>query len=381
MITVLNGKLTIPESQRFIGFAGDNLVRTIQFLILNQKETDRIYRLYLTFDDDTVNYFTLPSRLTDAGVVLTWDVRQEHIFKSGNVKVQIKGFSQNGVVYHTTKDTFIVGNSAEFSDNIKKSNTEFLQYEEKLNSLKEYIDEAVLLAPYIGDNGNWFIYDSALGEYKDSGKSSAGKTQSGDIAQGAVTSDKIANGAINSEEKFSSFMKKAFLSFPLKSISVAGDIQEEFYDQYTQTGIYQIDSYSGIHNVLVVLKPFSDAYLMQILMSFDKVLYRGIFCKEDGVYSGEEWTDWCDLCKTDIKKPSEYYEVDSIGDNADPHLLSYQTSDPTTDFSVRIPLSVLKTKLLTISDEGNYFEGNSIESALQEIGAELNGLEDLLSKI
>ncbi len=177
MITILNGKLTIPESERFIGFAGDNLARTIEFLLSGLKEADRIYRLYLTFDDGTVNYFVLPHKVVKDGVLLTWNVKKEHIYKSGNVRVQIKAFSDTGVVYHTRPDTFIVGNSAEFSDSFSNGNSEFLEYEEMLNNLKAEVSAICTMTPYIGDNGNWYIYDSDKGGYIDSGRSSFAEGQ------------------------------------------------------------------------------------------------------------------------------------------------------------------------------------------------------------
>ncbi|MBQ4569243.1 MAG: hypothetical protein IJA62_04230 [Ruminococcus sp.] len=212
MITILNGKLTIPESERFIGFAGDNLARTIEFLLCGQKEADRIYRLYLTFDDGTVNHFVLPSAVTKDGVLLTWDVQKGHIFKSGNVRAQIKAFSGTGVVYHTRPDTFIVGNSAEFSDFFGTENSEFLEYEEMLNNLKAQVQEICTLAPYIGENGNWYIYDATKGEYVDSGRSSyaEGQTitvdqtyspksenpQSGKAVAQAVAGVKLSEGSV-----------------------------------------------------------------------------------------------------------------------------------------------------------------------------------------
>ncbi len=196
MITILNGKLTIPESERFIGFAGDNLRRTIEFLIKGAKEADRIYRLYLTFDDGTVNYFVLPSKVTNEGVVLTWQVLREHIFMSGCVSAQLKAFSDTGVIYHTTTDRFFVGDSAEFSDYFEKNNTEFLSYEQRLNELVNTAQEICVLMPFIGENGNWYIYSAEAGEYLDSGKPSVGQADNMHIAQGAVTSDKLADKSV-----------------------------------------------------------------------------------------------------------------------------------------------------------------------------------------
>lgn len=381
MITILNGKLTIPERQRFIGFAGDNLARTIRFLLKGQTVADRIYRLYLTFDDESVNFFTLPSVLTDEGVELTWEVEHRHIFKSGNIRAQIKAFSGDGVVYHTNTDTFIVGNSAEFSESIKSNITEYLEHEQKLNSIAMLIRESAVMTPYVGENGNWYIYDSESGGYIDSNKPSAYKSDSTDIADGAITSEKLADKAIDRESLFDDAIRKAFLSLPLKSITVAGDVAENFYNQFTSPGVYQIDSVSGVHNVLVVFKPDSDAYLMQILLSYNKILYRGIFCSEDGVYADEDWEAWTDLSDKGMEKADKFYLVSSIGESVDPQFIAYQTDDKTTDSMLRIPMSLLRTKFLKIKDEGEYFVSETVEGALQELGAELKGVSTLLAAI
>ena len=285
MITILNGKLTIPESERFIGFAGDNLRRTIEFLISDADEAYRIYRLYLTFDDGTVNYFVLPSQLTDEGVVLTWQVLREHIFMSGCVRAQIKAFSDTGVVYHTTTDRFFVGDSAEFSDYLENNNTEFLQYEQRLNELAQTAQEICVLTPFIGDNGNWYIYDAQAGEYKDSGKPSVAKADS------AV----LADGALDRLSLFSADMIAKYMSLPVYTRSVAGGITDAVYNSMTNEGIYKVDAMTGVHQVVIVLKPASDAYLMQIRLSYNKLEYRGIWCTEDGVYADEDWENWVDL--------------------------------------------------------------------------------------
>lgn len=381
MITILNGKLTIPEEERFIGFAGDNLSRKFQFLICGASQQDYIYRLYLTFDDGTVNYFKLPSELTDEGVVLTWNVEKKHIFKSGNVRAQIKSFSQNGVVSHTTSDTFFVGNSAEFSDGIKENNTEFLEYEEKLNNLMQSINEVCVLMPYVGSNGNWYIYDSTIGEYKDSGMPSVGQADSFMIADGAVTSEKIADYAINRESLFSQDMMSKYLSLPVYSKNIAGVPEENYYNTLTEQGVYKIDSYSGVHEVLLVLKPESGAYLMQLLLKYNKILYRGILCSTDGVYADEEWQEWRDLTDIGMDRAENFYKANYISDDYEPQFIAYYTDDQSISNMLRIPFSAIKVKLETLRDVGNYFVSETVEGALQELGAEVVGVSQLLSEI
>lgn len=415
MITILDGKLTIPENERFIGFAGDNLKRKIEFLIKNQNTQDKIYRIYLTFDDGTCNYFTLPAAECSDGVKLTWNVLSAHIFKSGNVRVQIKAFSDNGVIYHTTSDTFIVGSSAEFTDRFTESNAEFLEYERRLNEIAETISEICVLTPYIGENGNWYIFDSSKGSFVDSGKPSVGTSDTVNIKNGAVTSDKLASGAVTSTkfgqwavvedaihpdavttakikdgnvtsakladgsvttvkladkavtgdkiaektvqsvninqfavgnkhlvprcvdsskigenavnsdninqyavlkdklapkcvdssklddgaidniDKFSAEFIADYLSLPIIKKTTFGVFSASYYNTLTAPGIYQLDSNTGIHQVLIVLKPDSDSYLMQIRMSHYKIEYRGILCSTGGVYADDDWGDWKEL--------------------------------------------------------------------------------------
>lgn len=399
MITILNGKLTIPESERFIGFAGDNLRRTIRFLISGAEEADRIYRLYLTFDDGTVNYFVLPSEVTDEGVVLTWQVLKEHIFMSGCVKAQIKAFSDAGAVYHTTTDRFIVGDSAEFSDYLAGQSTEFLQYEQRLNELAQIASDICVLMPFIGENGNWYIYDADKGEYMDSGKPSVGVADAPLLADGSVTSRKLSDGAIDRLSLFSDDMIKKYMSLPVYTHTVSGKIAESLYNTLTDEGIHKVDDATGTHQVVVVLKPTSDAHLMQVRLSYDKLEYRGIWCTEDGVYADEDWEEWTSpIIKVDSELSSEsenplqnkviYSALENkmnkaelfgltkaLPDTADPQILAYQTYDSTTQNMLRIPLSVLTDRAKKITDAGEYFVSEDVDGALQEIGADINNVE------
>ena len=54
MITIQNGKLMIPDSDRFVGFAGDNTVNTKQFTMIDFTQENCAFTLCMRFDDDTV---------------------------------------------------------------------------------------------------------------------------------------------------------------------------------------------------------------------------------------------------------------------------------------------------------------------------------------
>ncbi len=205
MITIQNGKFNIPESDRFIGFAGDNLNKTIEFLVKGEEKSADIYRLYLVFDDTSVNHFVLPSTLTNEGVLLKWDILEGHIFKGGIVKLQIKAFRNDGVIWHTNTDTLIVGKSAEFPDNPdSQKNSEFLEYERLLNEIRDEIEEERVRLPYIGENGNWFVFDVSSNTYIDSGKPSAGMAENFEITDGYISNSMLSDNVVT-KEKISPF--------------------------------------------------------------------------------------------------------------------------------------------------------------------------------
>ena len=173
MITISDGILTIPEGERFVGFTGDNRHTQKKFFIRQTPESGWLYRLYLTFDDGRQNFFLLPATLTQEGTILEWSVQEDHILKSGLVRAQIKAFSEDNEVYHTTSDVFIAGKTAEEDEYFKNSNSEFLAYEKTLNDLYRKMKNASAKMPYVGENGNWFYYDEKTEVYKDSGVSSS----------------------------------------------------------------------------------------------------------------------------------------------------------------------------------------------------------------
>ena len=169
MITISDGILTIPEGERFVGFTGDNRHTQKKFFIRQTPESGWLYRLYLTFDDGRQNFFLLPATLTQEGTILEWSVQEDHISKSGLVRAQIKAFSEDNEVYHTTSDVFIAGKTAEEDEYFKNSNSEFLAYEKTLNDLYKKMRNASAKMPYVGENGNWFCYDEKTDSYKDTG--------------------------------------------------------------------------------------------------------------------------------------------------------------------------------------------------------------------
>lgn len=139
MITIKsNGSFSIPKGEGFIGYAGDNLKVTKEIFVEGIADLSLVYRIYLLFDDGTCNYFLVDSEVQTDGTLLTWNVTNDQIYKSGVVQVQIKASNSSGEVFHSNTTTMLVQTSIEFSDYFKeKENSEYLQHQEYLNDLLE----------------------------------------------------------------------------------------------------------------------------------------------------------------------------------------------------------------------------------------------------
>ena len=166
MIVIQRGIMTIPEDERFVGFAGDNLCLSRTFRIEDPPANADIYKLFLTFDNAACNYFELPKTVLNGRTALTWNIREEHILKPGVVSAQIKAYSSSGEIWHSSSDWFVVDESAEFTDYFSdKENSEFLSYERRLLSLKAEIEELYAKMPYCGEDGRWYMYQASTGSF------------------------------------------------------------------------------------------------------------------------------------------------------------------------------------------------------------------------
>lgn len=140
IITIKSNKIDVPLKDFYIGCAGDNLSSTRQFVLENIVHPNCTHRLYLTFDDGTANYFVLDSEVVNGSTILKWAISEEHIFKSGLITVQIKTFCEDESVIHTPHFYLYASESSEYSEGFVKDNSEFLEYENKLNELIEQLN-------------------------------------------------------------------------------------------------------------------------------------------------------------------------------------------------------------------------------------------------
>ncbi|MBQ8056731.1 MAG: hypothetical protein IJ275_00165, partial [Ruminococcus sp.] len=141
IITIKSNRIDVPLEDFYIGCAGDNLRSTRQFVLENSVHTNCTHRLYLTFLDGTTNHLVLDSEVTNDSTVLRWTISKEHIFKSGLITAQIKTFCEDDSVIHTPQFYLYAYDSTEYSEGFANENSEFLEYESKLNSLLNELEK------------------------------------------------------------------------------------------------------------------------------------------------------------------------------------------------------------------------------------------------
>lgn len=141
IITIKSNRIDVPLEDFYIGCAGDNLRSTRQFMLENSVHTNCTHRLYLTFLDGTTNHLVLDSEVTNDSTVLRWTISKEHIFKSGLITAQIKTFCEDDSVIHTPQFYLYAYDSTEYSEGFANENSEFLEYESKLNSLLNELEK------------------------------------------------------------------------------------------------------------------------------------------------------------------------------------------------------------------------------------------------
>lgn len=163
MITIQNGKLNIPDIDRFVGFAGDNSVMTKQFYMINHVGINCTYTLCLRFDDDVVRTVPLTAAVDGDDTVLTWEVKRTQLHSAGVVAAQLKITGSDGYTAHSSKDFFLIASSVELDEGGDEA--EYVTPSQMQNSINQALQTVTATAPYVDDDGYWCIYDPEAGEY------------------------------------------------------------------------------------------------------------------------------------------------------------------------------------------------------------------------
>lgn len=183
MIRMKDWKVFVPEVDRKIGHETDNKLRRLRI----ECDLDGSWAVFLDVEMGGAKN-TISLDLDDG--ILSTDLTAEMLPKDGFVIAQVRGINGD-VVAHSNEFRLEVGRSINAIEAFEITEPSAIaQMEARVAAMKVAAEEAaasaavsaeeagnsILNAPYIGENGNWFVFDPETGEYADTGRFSGGET-------------------------------------------------------------------------------------------------------------------------------------------------------------------------------------------------------------
>lgn len=142
MIKVDLRELIISQSERKIGFEGDNLCEKRQFLVTDEKLFDFTFKLD-TQDGDIIELTKMESSEND-GIILEWNISSASLKRQGNLFVQLRAYDENGVVWHSQRAVFYIGKSINAQNEVGPEQiSEFAQLEQNMSNLCAQMQETI----------------------------------------------------------------------------------------------------------------------------------------------------------------------------------------------------------------------------------------------
>ena len=184
MIYMNDWHIEVPSDQRVLAQTGDNLSYRIE-IQCEPIDDSLSYKLDVEnkyHEKDIID-------LNRSGSILWATIRKDYLIINGTVRLQVRGIN-GAIVRHSNTFLMEVGYSIDGPSYFSDSDlSEFEQIEARITELKEetirYVEDAKAAAalavttPYIGDNGNWYVYSHADKKYVDSGYPSSRKGDQG----------------------------------------------------------------------------------------------------------------------------------------------------------------------------------------------------------
>lgn len=141
MITVNGRELTVPIGERHIGFENDNLTETRRFVLTDERLFSFSFKLDIR-SNNKVGIVDLEKEVLSDRIILTWQVRREHIC-SNTVFVQLRAFSSDDEVWHSEQTDFVCGRSINATQYFPPElPSEFEQMEQRVTQAKNEAVEA-----------------------------------------------------------------------------------------------------------------------------------------------------------------------------------------------------------------------------------------------
>ena len=183
MINIVGRSLKLSAAEYKIGFEGDNLLELRIFKVEDPTLIDENFVLDVLESDGNKNVIYLEKTVEEGSCYLTWKIKREHLRAGNRLKIQLRTIANEaGEIWHSEPLTFLIGNSINVVDSFPPVlPSEFEELERRVInakneviSISENLSILVVQTPYIGENGNWFIFDNEQNAFVDSGVDSKG---------------------------------------------------------------------------------------------------------------------------------------------------------------------------------------------------------------
>lgn len=178
---ILNGK----SEDINLGYVGENEVLTLRIQMADTKYNDWDIVLDVKYSEAKKNIWAVDKVVENGKLVLSILIKKEHIPSTGSIGIQVRATHPDGKVKKSSLLQLNVKGSINAPDVVPSPlPSEFEDYESRIQYIKSEVEadadraaEAALCAPQIGENGNWYVWNSTTGEMSDTGILASGNAE------------------------------------------------------------------------------------------------------------------------------------------------------------------------------------------------------------
>ncbi|WP_050698049.1 SGNH/GDSL hydrolase family protein [Anaeromassilibacillus senegalensis] len=167
-----------------LGYVGENEVCTLKIQKLGTEYLD--WDIVLDVSQPGKKNIWAVEKTEEAGnMVLSVLIKREYIAAAGSITIQLRATHADGRVKKSAQLTLSVSPSINAPDVVPSPlPSEFAEYELRILDVKEAVEadadraaKAALCSPQIGENGNWYTWNSTTGELSDTGIPASGNAE------------------------------------------------------------------------------------------------------------------------------------------------------------------------------------------------------------
>lgn len=253
MINLNNWYGVVPESEKIIGYKGENEVETRVFSLPGTAYKDYTFYLDIVKFNGKTDIVLLDKAILNEKTILTWSILNQYVDVKGNLRGQIRAMSGD-IKKHSNIMTFYISDSL-IDGKIEVTLSELEQYEKQFNNTLANTVTAKNAAALSADGAKTSENNSKTSEQKSKTSEQKSAVSEANAFASETNALKSKNDARVSEtnSKTSETKSSQALSDLLKMIGVdiatlvGGKIPVEQIPSIATTEIYQADSLAAMN--------------------------------------------------------------------------------------------------------------------------------------